>query len=182
MNKNVVYKKRISFAWDFRKEEEWINRCSEEGYQMDKIGLTRRRFRRDAEHRYVYRYDLQDFKVTDRSKFKQYLALYADAGWDYVDSFLWWHCFRKPYEEGVGEELYTDWASRRDFFSRIIRISLMVGWLNLGIFALNLILLLSIGSDLSAWANAFRGTVMALNGGLGLMLLVIARKLKTAVW
>jgi hypothetical protein len=125
--KAYEYRMRLSFVWNFRKDEDWLTRLSEQGLHLDKPGLFRYRFVRKESQRYVYRLDYQSLKV---KALTDYLALYEDAGWELVGTIVGWRYFRKPYTPGETFELYTDPASLKQFYTRIQTVLLVIGMLN----------------------------------------------------
>lgn len=127
---------RFYFAWDFKKEERWLDECSAKGEHMDRLTLFRYRFHRSPGERFAYRYDFQPFGYRDR-RFKEYLIHFTDAGWEYVGSIGLWHCFRRMHDPSQNMELYTDKATMKQFYQRIQRVFGLVLLMNLPILAFN---------------------------------------------
>lgn len=54
--KRTIYK--LFWAWNFEKEEEWINKMSAEGWQLDSVQVFRYVFTKGDPDEYVYRLEL----------------------------------------------------------------------------------------------------------------------------
>ncbi|MEO3946789.1 DUF2812 domain-containing protein [Gorillibacterium sp. CAU 1737] len=167
--------KRMKWTLEFQETEKWLSEQSAQGLHFDKKGFFRCRFRREEGKRYEYRYDLQSFPIGKKNAFHEYLALYEDGGWEYVDSQFWWHIFRRPYVEGQTRELYTDLPSRSAFLKRIRTLFLAIGWINIACLALNLILGATLGSERY---DSIRGFLVGLNSVLGIFMLYAGYRLK----
>ncbi|WP_058302461.1 DUF2812 domain-containing protein [Gorillibacterium timonense] len=167
--------KAMKWTLGFQEAEKWLTEQSAEGLHFDKKGIFRCRFRRDPSKRYEYRYDLQSFMIGRKKAFREYITLYEDGGWEYTDSQLWWHIFRRPFVEGQIGELYTDLPSRTAFLKRIRVLFLTIGWFNIACLALNFALSMTVGSERY---DSIRGFLIGLNSTLGILLLYAGYRLK----
>ena len=113
-------------AWDYRKEIEDLNKASEQGWQLAKVGLFSSRFVKNPDVRYRYQMDFR--KVSDMGR---YIETFREQGWEYVNStFNGWHFFRKLYDPALPEaayEIFTDRESLREMHRRWARVALIIG-------------------------------------------------------
>jgi hypothetical protein len=164
--KAYEYRMRLSFAWNFRKDKEWVTGLSAQGLHLDKPGLFRYRFVRKESQRYVYRLDYQSLSG---KALKDYLALYEDAGWELVGMVVGWRYFRKPYAPGETYELYTDSTSLKQFYARIQTVFLVIGMANFTI----------AGTNAINWYNNMRESSYSSLGGVVWLNFVIAALMGT---
>lgn len=88
---------RVFFAWDFDREEAWINRMSRErGLHLRRVGCCRYVFERGEKGAYIYRLELQNRAAEDAAE-KQYLKT---VGAEEVCSNGEWSYYRLPAEKG----------------------------------------------------------------------------------
>lgn len=107
------------WSWNFRQEEEWLDRLSMKGLhlQSTKLGLWHN-FTKDNNTHYVYRLDYQP-SLRKKAELQEYLNFYNDLGWQHVDATTGWHFFRKLRTEEEPLELYTDRESLKQHYKRI---------------------------------------------------------------
>ncbi|MBP1964508.1 DUF2812 domain-containing protein [Paenibacillus aceris] len=111
------YRTRISFVWNYEKDESWLTGLSAQGLHLNKPGLIRSRFEKDTSVRYVYRMDYQ--KISGKESLNEYMTLFEDSGWEHVGSLVGWHYFRKRYDEGESYDIYTDRGSVKQLLRRV---------------------------------------------------------------
>ncbi|MFC5467466.1 DUF2812 domain-containing protein [Cohnella suwonensis] len=136
----IVREKKVHLwaSWNYEKEEAYLDRVSGEGLHLEKAGAVRSTFVRDGSVRYVYRLDYQT-GITPREKKEEYVALYRDAGWEYVSSYgAMWHYFRRPREPGETPSLYSDKESLAAHYRKTQAVMTLVNlllllFLNLGL-------------------------------------------------
>jgi len=108
---------RWFWAWQDEQEEKWLEEMSERGFHLVKPGFFGRyEFRKGAPNRYVYRLDF----LTNSQQKKDYLQLFADAGWEYVGEFGSWQYFRRPAGEQENGEIFTDVTSKIAKYQRVM--------------------------------------------------------------
>lgn len=95
-------------VWEYEKEEEDLNKRSEEGWQLEKGGCFHSVFKRDDTIRYIYQIDYEP-DLPDKERYKE---IFAETGWEYINStYNGWHYFKKKYKEGMDiaeEKIYSD--------------------------------------------------------------------------
>ncbi|GFH94531.1 hypothetical protein IMSAGC003_01063 [Lachnospiraceae bacterium] len=111
-------KMRLFTIADFKEEEEWLEEMHRSGWKL--IGMTPPcffYFARCRPEEVVYQLDFRNRRDGYGSA---YLQMFRDCGWEYVDSCMSFHYFRKPaalMEEE--EEIFSDNVSRADLLGRI---------------------------------------------------------------
>jgi hypothetical protein len=121
MSANTKIKPTMFLAYDYDKEEAYINRMADHGWQLKKGGLFHHTyFQSDKCYRYKLDYNNKvHFNMDD---YDRYLSIFAEQGWEHVNStFNGWHYFRKKYDPAIPEEdyeLYTDDSSLKQMLGR----------------------------------------------------------------
>ena len=124
----TVVKYRLFFAWNFEKEEQWLDKMSGTGLQLADVAVVRYRFDTDRSKRYRYRLEPPaDDKGTTHDEPQ------TDTGMEYVCSTNGWAYYRK--EVGPDEpEPHADLDSKIAQYSRLLAV--------FGILAVNALVLL----------------------------------------
>jgi hypothetical protein len=142
-----IYQNRLSFVWDYKRDEAWLTDLSTQGLHLNRPGFIRYRFDYDPSVRFKYRMDYQD--TMNAKQMEEYCDLYADAGWEYMGTCINWRYFRRPYLEGETTELYSDKESIRSFYRKVQK--------TLGVVALANLVLLLVNS--THWIGGWSGGV-----------------------
>ena len=82
---------------------------SNDGWHLDSVGFLNYRFKKGEHKDMVYQFD---FKPLRGKELDDYITLFDDAGWEYVDRLGSWYYFRTEAKEGLEPEIYTDNASK----------------------------------------------------------------------
>lgn len=113
---SVTYHK-LFWAFDYQKEEDWINRMSENGLQLIDPGLISYTFNEGEKGEYQYRLEmLPHFPYHEESR--KYIKFVKDTGAEYIGSVKNWVYFRKKTSEGPFE-LFNDYSTKIRHFRRI---------------------------------------------------------------
>lgn len=111
-------KMRLFTIADFKEEEEWLEEMHRSGWKL--IGMTPPcffYFARCRPEEVVYQLDFRNRREGYGSA---YVQMFRDCGWEYVDSCMSFHYFRKPSALMEGEEeIFSDDVSRADLLGRI---------------------------------------------------------------
>lgn len=108
---------KLFWAWDFDKEERWLNEMSAQGWQFRKYHFFWYDFEKGAPNEYRYRLEMLD-ELPSSQKSRQYLDFLAETGVEKVDSYLRWVYLRRP--AALGEfNLFSDLDSRIRHLKRI---------------------------------------------------------------
>ena len=141
------------WAWDFEKEEEWLNEMAREGLALVGYGWCRYEFEPCEPGEYIVRLQMLDKKRSESER-AQYLAFLEETGAEHVASWMDWVYLRRKASEGPFE-LFSDHASRIRQLGVIKTFIAVIGGLNLYIAVYNLILfaMMRIGFNLLGLLN-----------------------------
>lgn len=108
------------WAWEFDKEETWLQEMSNQGWALDKVGFCRYEFVQCEPGEYISRLEMLEEHV-DAETSKDYIEFVESTGAEYIGHVIKWVYFRKKAADG-GFDLYSDIASRIKHVQRIIRL------------------------------------------------------------
>lgn len=112
-------KRKFKFWWPWQDlaEQAWLAEQAQRGLHLQAVGvLGAYRFAQGEPGNMVYRMDYEFGQRQDH-----YRQLYADAGWEHVASYYGWQYWRTARAaDGTEPEIYTDGASKRAKFKRIL--------------------------------------------------------------
>lgn len=106
---------------DWQKEEAYLRRRHAEGWAFARVsGLGCYHFRRCAPQDVVYQLDFNPESETNRA---EYVQLFRDCGWEYLQNYVGYSYFRKRADEMNGEEetIFCDCESRIDMMKRVLK-------------------------------------------------------------
>ena len=104
-------------AWRYQEEEAWLNRMSDEGWQLREVALWAYTF--DKGEKSAHRYCLElipHLKGSD--KYEDYIGFLNDSGIELVTSVFFWGYFRRA-NDGKPFEMYSDLDSRVKHINRV---------------------------------------------------------------
>lgn len=113
--KKVIHK--LFFAWDFEKQEKWLNEMSAKGLNLDGVGFCKYIFEEGMPGEYIYRLELLE-KGPTHAESEQYIRFLEDTGVEYVGSITRWVYFRKKAADGEFD-LFSDIDSRIKHLNRL---------------------------------------------------------------
>jgi hypothetical protein len=118
MEKGKMRKFKWFWAWQDEDEEAWLREMSNQGWHLSGIGFpTVYSFQSGLPENYVYRLDYRSHWKMDK---EDYLQLFNDAGWEYVEQMAGWHYFRQAAQPGEELEIYTDAESKIEKYQRLL--------------------------------------------------------------
>ena len=126
------------WAWDFEKEEKWLNEMAAKGLGLIAVGFCRYEFEDCTPGEYQYRIELLGQKPTHPES-EQYVKFVEDTGAEQIGSYLRWIYFRKKTVDGFFD-LFSDNTSRIRHLSRIIALLLAVNIFNISAGCYNIFL------------------------------------------
>ena len=139
--RKVVHKK--FWAWEFEKEEEWLNSMAAKGLVLISTGLFKYEFDQCLPGEYTIRLELLENHPM-HAESQQYISFLEETGAEHIGGLLRWVYFRKKTSEGTFD-LYSDINSRIKHYSIIIYLltfvsifNIFIGCFNLTIFYLHL--------------------------------------------
>jgi hypothetical protein len=141
------------WAWDFDKEEAWLNEMASEGLALVSVGWCRYEFEPCEPGEYIVRLQLLEKKRRSPES-EEYLAFLEETGAEHVGSWMDWVYLRRKASEGPFE-LFSDNVSRIRQLGVIKMFIAVIGGLNLYIAVYNLILfaMMRIGFNLLGLLN-----------------------------
>ncbi|MGM9615727.1 MAG: DUF2812 domain-containing protein [Oscillospiraceae bacterium] len=113
------------WVWNFEKEERWLNEMAMNGWKLVDVGFCRYTFEACEPGEYTVRMEMHEFDDA-------YLSFMEETGAEYVGRMVHWIYFRRRTELGPFD-IFSDMDSRISHLSRIGKMLLAAGLLNLGI-------------------------------------------------
>lgn len=110
--------RKIFWAWEFDKEEKWLNAMSAKGLQPCDVGCCKYVFEEGLPNEYVYRLELLD-NPPKHDKSIQYTQFIEDTGAEQIGTLFRWVYFRKK-ADGNGFDLFSDLDSRIIHLNRVL--------------------------------------------------------------
>ena len=121
--KKVIHK--WFWAFDFEKEEKWLNEMSAKGLHLDGVGFCKYIFKEGIPGEYTYHLELlENMPATPQSE--QYIRFLEETGVEHVGSFFRWVYFRKKAADGEFK-LFSDIDSRVKHLKRLTTMFGIVG-------------------------------------------------------
>ena len=124
------------WAWDFDKEEKWLNEMSAKGLHLVSVGFCTYVFEEGNPGDYTIRLELLDYLPTHPES-EQYIKFVETTGAEYLGSVMRWVYFRKSGKE-AGFNLYSDIDSRIRHLNQILCLLGVIAALEFGISMSNL--------------------------------------------
>lgn len=164
------------WIWDFDKEEKWLNEMAAKGLALAGVGWCRYEFEDCTPGEYKICMDFLE-EHSERADTEKYISFLEETGAQQVGTMFHWAYFRK---KTAGEEfqLFSDYASRIRYLTRIIRFIALIGGLNLYMGAYNLYLLFFMMSRYHNYINLFGIVNLLLAAFCAFGIYRIARKRK----
>jgi len=124
------------WAWDFDKEEKWLNDMAKKGWALDEVGFCRYGFSECAPGEYVVRLEMLENMPSSEAG-QDYIDFVEGTGAEMVGSYMRWAYFRRKAADG-GFDLFSDIDSRIRHLDRIMKTMGVIGLANLAIGLSNL--------------------------------------------
>ncbi|WP_036944589.1 DUF2812 domain-containing protein [Pseudobacteroides cellulosolvens] len=109
---------KFFFAWDFEKEEKWLNEMSAKGLQLVSVGFCTYVFEECESGEYTYKLELLE-NLPSNYQSTSYIQFLEETGAEYIGSVFRWVYFRKKAVNGTFE-IYSDIESKIKHYKRII--------------------------------------------------------------
>ncbi len=124
--RKVIHK--LFWAWDFDKEEKWLNEMAAKGLALISVGWCRYEFEDclPGEFKICLNFLGNRFERAENEKYMEFLE---ETGAEHVGTYLRWAYFRKRTTEDF--KLFSDNASRVRHLTRIISFIALLSGLNL---------------------------------------------------
>ena len=111
---------RLFTIAEYEKEEAYLARKHREGWRLVTAAMPGwYTFEACEPEEVIYQLD---YNSTQGEEKEQYLQMFADCGWEYVDEMNGWRYFRKPLAQADGDEaIFSSDASRLELLGRVFR-------------------------------------------------------------
>jgi hypothetical protein len=139
--------KKVFMAWNFDKEEKWLNEMAAKGLCLVAVGYCRYEFEECLPGEYTIRLEMLKQKP-NHPESQQYISFMEETGAEQVGSFLRWVYFRKKTAEGAFE-IFSDYDSRIRHLQRIISLIGVLAGVNIGLGIYNIGLILTWGTNIN---------------------------------
>lgn len=113
---------KVFFAWDFEKEEEWLNAMSKRGSQLVDVGFCKYFFEEGTAGEYNYRIELLENLPTHQGS-KSYIRFLEESGVEHIGSYFRWVYLRRTANDSEFD-LFSDIDSRIKHLKRILTLLL----------------------------------------------------------
>lgn len=106
--------------FQYEKEQEYLNDMHKKGWKLTKVnGLGTYHFEECEPEDVVYQLD---YNKEGRANKEEYVAMFADCGWEYLFDFADYSYFRKSKAEMNNEEsIFSDEQSRYEMMERVCK-------------------------------------------------------------
>lgn len=132
------------WAWDFDKEEQWLNEMAARGLALVAIGVCKYTFEESLPGEYNVRLELLD-NLPSHAESERYIKFIEDTGAEYLGSITRWAYFRSRTDAGEFS-LFSDNASRIRHLNRLLPLLSVVTLSQIPIAISNLSFYLGIGN------------------------------------
>ncbi|MBE6894469.1 MAG: DUF2812 domain-containing protein [Ruminococcaceae bacterium] len=126
--RKVVHK--IFLAWQFEEEEKWLNKMALDGWVLADVGFCRYEFEPCEKGEYQYKLEYLE-NSTGSKESLNYINFIEETGAEYVGNYMRWVYFRKKTAGGEEFDIYSDTASKKKYFDRIVAFLKIIAVLNL---------------------------------------------------
>jgi hypothetical protein len=114
---------KFFLAWNYEKEEKWLNEMSAKGLQLVSVGYCKYVFEEGV--KYEYSYKMEYHPDSSQDKRSSYIQFLEETGIEYIGSILDWVYFRKKATDGVFE-IYSDIDSEIKHKKRVLSFLLTI--------------------------------------------------------
>ncbi len=112
---------KVFFAWDFEKEEKWLNEMAAKGMHLTDVGFCRYVFEEGTPGEYQYHLEWLP-QLPTHPESLAYIRFIEETGAEHVGSLKKWVYFRKRVTEGAFD-LFSDLDSRISHFRWVARLT-----------------------------------------------------------
>lgn len=116
-------------AWDYEKEEKWLNEMSAKGLQLVSTSIFKYVFEEGAPNEYQYRLEFLNQYPTHPESLT-YIRFLEETGVEHIGSLMRWVYFRKKTADGPFD-LYSDLTSKIKHYKLILALLLTLTPINI---------------------------------------------------
>ncbi len=112
------------FKWftifEYEKEQDYLREMQKLGWKLVKVtGIGMYYFEKCVPQDVVYQLDYNKDGITNK---EEYLKMFNDCGWEYIQDYVGYSYFRKTVaEDGIAEEIFCDQESRLYMMKRVLK-------------------------------------------------------------
>ena len=104
---------------EYEKEQKWLEQQHREGWRLTDAKVCIYRFERCKPEEVVYQLD---YSEDGRARREEYVQMFRDCGWEYVQDYAGYSYFRKPAPASQRDaEIFCDDASRLEMMERVLK-------------------------------------------------------------
>ena len=144
---NRMTMRKWYWAWEFDKEETWLNEMAMNGWLLESVGYATYHFVRCEPGTYSIRLEMHPYD-------EDYVAFMQETGAEYIGRMMMWVYFRKKVENG-SFDLFSDIDSRIAHLDKIGKLLQTLGLMNLVIGVIN-----AVGPSRLGWINLLCATLL----------------------
>jgi len=149
------------WAWNYDKEEKWLNDMSAIGLQLRSVGICRYEFDTGMPDEYAYRLEILDNRPNSAESLR-YIKFLEETGVEYIGSVFRFVYFRKKVDD-AGFDIFSDIDSHIKHLKRLLQLLGVIGGVNILIGTINLLGVFMHGDPVSI------GLLSLINLSLGIM-------------
>lgn len=153
---------RWFWAWDFDKEEKWLNEMAVQGLALVSVGFCTYSFEPCVPGEYQVRLELLE-NLPGNAQSQRYLEFLEETGAEYLGNVMRWAYFRKRVRDGTFD-LFSDNASRIVHLNRMLALLGVIGLMEFSMALNNFSLYF--GQHRAQIVNLVAAIVLAAVGGL----------------
>ena len=138
---------KIFWAWEFDKEEKWLNEMVAKGLCLVSVGFCKYEFEDCEPGEYKICLQLLD-KMPCHAESQKYIEFVETTKAEHIGSFFRWVYFRKKVSDGEFE-LFSDNVSRITYLSKVVSFIIMLTVANLIVGINNVFMAVSLSSPMN---------------------------------
>lgn len=111
---------KIFTIFEYEKEQDYLRRMHKAGWRLIKVsGLGMYHFEKCEPRDVVYQLDYNKDGLAHKD---EYLQMFDDCGWEYIQDYVGYSYFRKPVEDDcAAEEIFCDEESKFQMMQRVMK-------------------------------------------------------------
>lgn len=111
---------KIFTIFEYEKEQDYLRKMHQSGWKLVKVsGLGAYHFEKCVPEDVIYQLDYNPNGIAHKD---EYVKMFSDCGWEYLQDYVGYSYFRKPASEtGGNEEIFCDDDSRLQMLDRVFK-------------------------------------------------------------
>lgn len=169
--------RKLFTAWDFEKEEAWINEMATNGKALVNYSIFTYTFEDCAPGEYIYRLELLERSIK-HSKSQDYLQFMEENNIELVTSYANWSYFRKKRIDGEQFVIYSDAESRIKHYKKINTTMVALGISNIALAIPNLLAVIIKNHGSNGHGNYYLGIINLI---IGMILIIGSNSMRQSI-